>query len=78
MVLTNISELPELYEGLKEAARHNPRSLRGEIIACPEHHVERLPCWRVGFRLRRHCARGCHVLSTPWWRSMIAREGREP
>ena len=61
MALTDIGELPELYEGLKEVARHNPRSLRGEIIACPEHHVERLPCWRTGFRLRRRCARGCHV-----------------
>ena len=34
---------PELHEGLKEAARQNHRSLRGEIIACLERHVERLP-----------------------------------
>ena len=34
---------PELHERLKEAARRNHRSLRGEIIACLERHVERLP-----------------------------------
>ena len=34
---------PELHEGLKEAARWNHWSLRGEIIACLERHVERLP-----------------------------------
>ena len=33
----------ELHEGLKEAARRNHRSLRDEIIACLERHVERLP-----------------------------------
>ena len=34
---------PTLHEGLKEAARRNHRSLQGEIIACLERHVERLP-----------------------------------
>ena len=34
---------PGLHEGLKEAARRNHRSLQGEIIACLERHVERLP-----------------------------------
>ena len=34
---------PELHERLKEAARRSHRSLRGEIIACLERHVERLP-----------------------------------
>ena len=39
-----IKSLPSaLHEGLKEAARRNHRSLQGEIIACLEHHVERLP-----------------------------------
>ena len=34
---------PALHEGLKEAARRNHRSLQGEIIACLERHVEKLP-----------------------------------
>ena len=34
---------PKLHEALKEAARRNHRSLQGEIIACLERHVERLP-----------------------------------
>lgn len=34
---------PGLHEGLKEAAQRNHRSLQGEIIACLERHVERLP-----------------------------------
>ena len=34
---------PTLHEGLKEATRRNHRSLQGEIIACLERHVERLP-----------------------------------
>ena len=34
---------PELHERLKEAARRNHRSLRGEIVACLERHVEKLP-----------------------------------
>ena len=44
MVSITIKGLPpELHERLKEAARRNHRSLRGEIIACLERHVERLP-----------------------------------
>ena len=34
---------PALHERLKEAARRNHRSLQGEIITCPERHVEGLP-----------------------------------
>ena len=37
---------PELHEGLKEAARRNHRTLRSEVIACLERHVERLPRWK--------------------------------
>ena len=44
MVSITIKDLPpELHERLKEAARRNHRSLRGEIVACLERHVERLP-----------------------------------
>ena len=34
---------PALHDGLKEAARRNHRSLQGEVIACLERHVEKLP-----------------------------------
>ena len=44
MTSITIKSVPrELHEGLKKAARRNHRSLQGEIIACPERHVERLP-----------------------------------
>ena len=44
MVSITIKGLPpELHERLKEAARRNHRSLQGEIVACLERHVERLP-----------------------------------
>ena len=38
---------PELHERLKEAARRNHRSLRGEIVACLERHVEKFPRQRA-------------------------------
>ena len=38
---------PALHDRLKEVAQRNHRSLRGEIIACLERHVERLPRQRA-------------------------------
>ena len=44
MASVTIKELPaEIHRRLKEVARRNRRSLQGEIIACLERYVERLP-----------------------------------